>query len=170
MQKTTQLRGARVLLTDDNAINRQVVRLFLQPQGAVITEATNGQEALDALSGGDFDLVLLDLHMPVMDGSEAIRLIRASDHAWRDIPVIALTADAMAGDRERLLAMGMSGYVSKPVDQGALLTAIGVALGGASAGCCRDVGNGGRCSRRPWRCPRGTRSPDRLIRLADTSG
>ncbi len=134
LQKNTQLRGARVLLTDDNAINRQVVRLFLQPQGAVITEATNGQEALDALGGGDFDLVLLDLHMPVMDGSEAIRLIRASDHAWRDIPVIALTADAMAGDRERLLAMGMSGYVSKPVDQGALLTAIGVALGGASAG------------------------------------
>ena len=138
VQKTTQLRGARVLLTDDNAINRQVVRLFLQPQGAVITEATNGQEALDALGGGDFDLVLLDLHMPVMDGSEAIRLIRASDHAWRDIPVIALTADAMAGDRERLLAMGMSGYVSKPVEQGALLTAIGLALGGRAAGAAAD--------------------------------
>lgn len=133
-QRQTRLRGARVLLTDDNAINRQVVRLFLQPQGAIISEATNGQEALDALSGADFDLVLLDLHMPVMDGSEAIRQIRASEHSWRDIPVIALTADAMAGDRERLLAMGMSGYVSKPVDQSALLTAIGVALSGQTAG------------------------------------
>ena len=138
-QRQTRLRGARVLLTDDNAINRQVVRLFLQPQGAIITEATNGQEALDALSGNDFDLVLLDLHMPVMDGSEAIRQIRASEHAWRDIPVIALTADAMAGDRERLLAMGMSDYVSKPVDQSALLTAIGVALG-APAGAAATSG------------------------------
>jgi hypothetical protein len=124
-----RLRGARVLLTDDNAINRQVVRLFLQPQGAHITEASNGQEALDALGAQPFDLVLLDLHMPVMDGAEAIRQIRASTHAWRDIPVIALTADAMAGDRERLLMMGMSGYVSKPVDQDVLLAAIGAALG-----------------------------------------
>jgi len=132
-EKRTRLRDARVLLTDDNAINRQVVRLFLQPQGAIITEATNGQEALDALSTQPFDLVLLDLHMPVMDGAEAIRQIRASSHGWRDIPVIALTADAMAGDRERLLAMGMSGYVSKPVDQGELLAAIGVALGAPAA-------------------------------------
>src|SRR5262249_28940701 len=90
-----RLRGARVLLTDDNAINRQVVRLFLQPQGAVITEATNGREALDQLAADRFDLLLLDVHMPVMDGVETITRIRASDEAWRDIPVIALTADAM---------------------------------------------------------------------------
>ena len=67
-----------MLLTDDNAINRQVVRLFLQPQGAIITEAANGREALDALARQPFDLVLLDVHMPVMDGVEAIRHIRAS--------------------------------------------------------------------------------------------
>jgi signal transduction histidine kinase/CheY-like chemotaxis protein len=125
-----RLRDAHVLLTDDNAINRQVVRLFLQPQGAILTEATNGQEALDRLESEHFDLVLLDVHMPVMDGTEAIRRIRSSSAPWSRIPVIALTADAMSGDRERLIAMGMSGYVSKPIDQGELLSVIGRILGG----------------------------------------
>ena len=129
----SHLRGARVLLTDDNAVNRQVVRMFIQPQGAIITEATNGQEALDALARERFDLVLLDVHMPVMDGVETIRRIRESRSAWRSMPVIALTADAMAGDRERLIALGMSGYVSKPIDQSELLSAIAMALGGSVA-------------------------------------
>ncbi|HVY88660.1 MAG TPA: ATP-binding protein [Hyphomonadaceae bacterium] len=131
--RIARLRGARVLLTDDNAINRQVVRLFLQPQGVQLTEAANGKEALDLLAQRPFDLVLLDVHMPVMDGTEAIRRIRASSEAWRDLPVIALTADAMAGDRERLIAIGMSGYVSKPIDQGELLGEIGRVLGIASS-------------------------------------
>ncbi|MDP3740052.1 MAG: ATP-binding protein [Hyphomonadaceae bacterium] len=129
-----KLRGARILLTDDNAINRQVVRLFLQPQGAVLAEATNGREALDQLARQPFDLVLLDVHMPVMDGPEAIRHIRASTEAWRDLPVIALTADAMSGDRERFIALGMSGYVSKPIDQNELLCEIGRVLGLAAPG------------------------------------
>ncbi len=124
-----RLRDARVLLTDDNAINRQVVRLFLQPQGALITEAANGREALDALERQPFDLVLLDVHMPVMDGVETIGHIRRSREAWRDIPVIALTADAMTGDRERLMSLGLNGYVSKPIDQSDLLTVIGRVLG-----------------------------------------
>jgi signal transduction histidine kinase/CheY-like chemotaxis protein len=126
---TRRLQGARILLTDDNAINRQVARLFLQPQGAEIVEATNGKEALDALARQPFDLVLLDIHMPVMDGMEAIRHIRASSEPWRDTPVIALTADAMAGDRERLLSLGLNGYVPKPLDQSELLTVIGRVLG-----------------------------------------
>ena len=114
------LRGARVLLTDDNAVNRQVVKLFLAPHGCKIIEAVNGQDALDKLAAAEFDLVLLDVHMPVMDGKEAIQRIRASDQPWRDIPVIALTADAMNGDREHLISLGMSDYLSKPVDQHAL--------------------------------------------------
>ncbi|MEY2757356.1 MAG: hypothetical protein RIR33_1134 [Pseudomonadota bacterium] len=126
-----RLRGARVLLTDDNAINRQVARLFLQPQGAEITEAVNGREALHALARDAFDLVLLDVHMPVMDGVETIRRIRESTANWRSIPVIALTADAMAGDRERLLAIGMTGYVAKPIDQTELLSTIAAVLGGS---------------------------------------
>jgi len=124
-----RLRGARLLLADDNAINRQVARLFLQPQGVAITEAVNGQEALDRLAAESFDLVLLDVHMPVMDGIQAIRAIRSSGQPWSTLPVIALTADAMSGDRDRFIAMGMSGYVSKPIDRAELLTEIGRVLG-----------------------------------------
>jgi CheY-like chemotaxis protein len=115
------LRGARILVTDDNALNRKIIRLMLTPQGCEITEAANGREALDHLAAQTFDLVLLDAHMPVMDGVEAIRLIRISPEHWRTLPVIALTADAMAGDREKYLAMGMTEYLSKPVDKHALI-------------------------------------------------
>jgi signal transduction histidine kinase/CheY-like chemotaxis protein len=131
-QQPGRLRDARLLLAEDNAINRQVVRLFLQPQGAIITEAVNGSEALELLARREFDLVLLDVHMPVMDGIEAIARIRASNQAWSNLPVIALTADAMSGDRGRLIAMGMSGYVSKPIDQKELLSEIGRVLGGVA--------------------------------------
>jgi PAS domain S-box-containing protein len=110
------LMGMRVLLTDDNAINRQVIKLFLAPQGCDVVEATNGKEALDKIATAEFDLVLLDVHMPVMDGKEAIQRLRANPK-WAQLPVIALTADAMSGDRERYLALGMTDYVSKPVDQ-----------------------------------------------------
>jgi CheY-like chemotaxis protein len=111
------LRGVRVLLTDDNAINRQVIKLFLAPQGVEIVEATNGKEALDAVSSQPFDIVLLDVHMPVMDGKEAIQRMRAANKPWSVIPVIALTADAMTGDREKYLGLGMTDYIAKPVDQ-----------------------------------------------------
>jgi signal transduction histidine kinase/AmiR/NasT family two-component response regulator len=117
-------RGLRLLLVDDNTINRSVARLLLAPTGVIVTEAANGKEALDRLAEQLFDLVLLDVHMPVMDGTEAIRHIRAANAPWRDIPVIALTADAMSGDRERLLSIGMTGYASKPIEQAALLNEI----------------------------------------------
>jgi signal transduction histidine kinase/ActR/RegA family two-component response regulator len=123
------LRGRRLLLTDDNAINRQVIKLFLAPLGFEIREAANGQEALDLLAAEPFDIVLLDVHMPVMDGKVAIEKIRNSGQAWSGIPVIALTADAMAGDREKFLALGMTDYVSKPVDQRELIAKLHKALG-----------------------------------------
>ncbi|MBI1361980.1 MAG: response regulator [Alphaproteobacteria bacterium] len=128
-QPPRSLRGIRVLLTDDNAVNRQVIKLFLAPQAMDITEATNGKEALDLLSTREFDVVLLDVHMPVMDGKEAIQRMRASREAWGQLPVIALTADAMSGDREKYLALGMSDYVSKPVDQRELLARLHGVLG-----------------------------------------
>ena len=114
--------GARVLLVDDNAVNRQVVKLFLAQVAPRIVEATNGHEALARLAEQPFDIVLLDVHMPVMDGRETIARIRASDQAWKNIPVIALTADAMSGDRERYLGMGMDDYISKPIDARELAT------------------------------------------------
>jgi len=134
------LRGVKVLLTDDNAINRQVIRLFLAPHGCEITEAANGREALDKLSSQPFDIVLLDVHMPVMDGKEAIGLIRASSDSWSQLPVIALTADAMSGDRERYLAMGMTDYVAKPVDQRELISKLSVSLGLSGAAAAVKTG------------------------------
>ena len=120
--------GARILLVDDNAVNRQVVKLFLNPLGLTIREAVNGKDALDALRRAPFDLVLLDVHMPVMDGCETIKAIRSSVDAWHDVPVIALTADAMSGDRERYLSIGMTDYLSKPIDQRELVSKMTAAL------------------------------------------
>ncbi len=124
-----RLRGLKVLLVDDNAVNRQVVKLFLAQLSPKFVEAVNGQEALDRLHDEKFDIVLLDVHMPVMDGKEAIRHIRASSNEWRSLPVIALTADAMSGDREKYLALGMSDYVSKPLDQRELTAKIAGVMG-----------------------------------------
>jgi CheY-like chemotaxis protein len=114
----------RVLLVDDHPINRQVASLFLRPFNMRIVEAVNGQEALEAIKHEVFDLVLLDMHMPVMDGPTCIAAIRASSESWKDIAVVALTADAMSGDRERYLAMGMNGYLSKPLAERDLLSEI----------------------------------------------
>lgn len=118
------LEGIRILLVDDNAINRKVARMMLAPSGVTITEAADGQETLNTLGRETFDIVLLDVHMPVMDGMEAIAHIRASSEPWNNVAVIALTADAMTGDQDRLLAAGMDGYTSKPIDQRAMLIEI----------------------------------------------
>ncbi len=114
----------RVLLVDDHPINRQVASLFLRPFNMRIVEAVNGAEALAALERETFDIVLLDMHMPVMDGPTTIAKIRASGEPWAKTMVIALTADAMSGDRERYLAMGMDGYLSKPLAERDLLSEI----------------------------------------------
>jgi signal transduction histidine kinase/ActR/RegA family two-component response regulator len=112
----SNIRGVRVLLTDDNSTNRKVVKLFLAPHGCLITEAENGKETLEKLASEPFDLVLLDIHMPVMDGAQTIQAIRRSAESWHRVPVIALTADAMVGDREKYLALGMDAFVTKPID------------------------------------------------------
>jgi CheY-like chemotaxis protein/two-component sensor histidine kinase len=108
----------RILLVEDERINLRSLHYLLGKAGFPVTEAENGREALERLRDGDFDLVLMDVQMPVMDGVEATRCIRqglaGADRA--DIPVIALTAYAMPGDRERFLAAGMDAYLSKPAD------------------------------------------------------
>lgn len=133
-----QLRNARILVVDDNAVNRQILGLMLAPLGLSITEAENGREALEKLAAARFDLVLLDVHMPVMDGCQTIAAIRRSEASWGAIPVIALTADAMSGDRERYLALGMDDYVAKPVDQGDLHSKL-LALLGESGTAARSA-------------------------------
>jgi CheY-like chemotaxis protein len=119
-----RLSNLRVLLVDDHPVNRRIASLFLKPLNISVVEATNGRECLDVLAAEPFDLVLLDMHMPVMDGPTTIRVIRSSNAPWATIPVVALTADAMSGDRERYLAMGMSGYLSKPLAERDLLSEI----------------------------------------------
>ncbi len=113
----------RVLLVEDNRINQVVALRLLEKTLGVIAEAVdNGQEALDALAAGDYDVVLMDYHMPVMDGLTATRRIREGDPGVRDprIPVVAMTANATPEAREECLAAGMDDYVPKPINSGVL--------------------------------------------------
>ena len=135
----------RILVVDDNATNRQVAKLFLARIQSEIVEAENGAEALQRLTEQSFDVVLLDVHMPVMDGCETIRRIRASDQPWRDLPVIALTADAMEGDRERFVAMGMTDYLAKPIDRRLLLNKVHEATARAAVEAQPDETLHGAC-------------------------
>ncbi len=121
---TLKNQNLRLLLVDDHPINRQVASLFLRPFNMRIVEATNGLEALSALKRETFDIVLLDVHMPVMDGAQTIRTIRDSSELWKNVPVIALAADAMSGDKERYLGMGMDSYLSKPLAERDLIAEI----------------------------------------------
>ena len=106
-------------------INRELVRTILEKRGHKVTLAENGQEALDAWRNGSFDLLLMDIQMPEMDGLTATRIIREEElQRGGHVPVIAMTAYAMAGDRERCLQAGMDDYVAKPVNPSELMTVI----------------------------------------------
>jgi two-component system, sensor histidine kinase and response regulator len=109
------LEGARVLLVEDNEINQQVAMEILAGAGLIVSLASNGQEAVDALQANRFDVVLMDVQMPVMDGYTATRTIRR-DPRFKELPIIAMTAHAMAGDQERSTAAGMDDHVTKPID------------------------------------------------------
>lgn len=110
-----QLRGARVLLVEDNALNQELAQELLNNAGIAVVLADNGQEALDRLAQDTrFDAVLMDCQMPVMDGYEATRQIRAMPQ-FRTIPIIAMTANAMMGERERVIAAGMVDHIPKPL-------------------------------------------------------
>lgn len=119
-------RKLRVLLVEDNPDNRMMAEILLKRQGMEIVSATNGAEGVNALHGEKFDLVLMDIQMPIMDGLEAARKIRndQSGDIDRDIPIIAVTAHALKGDKERFLLSGMNDYVSKPIDMPLLLSKI----------------------------------------------
>ena len=110
--------GLRILLADDDGVSRQIASLLLDKIGCKVHAVENGEKVLSALENGQFDLVLVDIQMPVMGGLEAAKEIRSGRCGERNkqIPIIALTACAMSGDRERFMESGMSGYVEKPLE------------------------------------------------------
>ncbi|KQV86746.1 response regulator [Rhizobacter sp. Root1221] len=109
------LAGAHVLLVEDNSFNQELARDLLGRAQIVVRVANNGREAIDMLARERFDAVLMDCQMPVMDGYEATRELRGHPE-WRDLPVIAMTANAMVGDREKVLAAGMNDHIAKPIN------------------------------------------------------
>jgi signal transduction histidine kinase len=114
----------RILVVEDNQVNQKVVTAVLRKRGFYIELANDGQEALSKLeNSAAFDLVLMDVQMPVLDGLEATRIIR-KEQRWKQLPIIAMTAHAMNGDKERCLEAGMSGYISKPVHPSLLLSTV----------------------------------------------
>jgi two-component system, sensor histidine kinase and response regulator len=117
------IRGASVLLVDDVELNREVGREILQEAGVSVEVAINGQQALEKIRQGKYQLVLMDIQMPVLDGLAATREIR-TDARFRDLPILAMTAHAMTGDREESLAAGMNDHLTKPIDPVALYTAL----------------------------------------------
>ena len=120
-----QVHPRRVLLVEDNEINRRVAVGLLRSRGHQVVLAENGQEAVETLADQEFDVVLMDMQMPVMDGYEATAAIRHREHqTGGHIPIVAMTAEALKGDRERCLTVGMDDYVSKPINPAEMYRAI----------------------------------------------
>jgi CheY-like chemotaxis protein len=109
----------KVLIVEDNAVNRELLRELLELRGYAVMEACNGMEALDQIAKTQPDILLLDLSMPVLDGFGTIEKIR-KDPNFKSLPVLAVTAYAMHGDREKILTSGFNGYLSKPINPMAL--------------------------------------------------
>ncbi len=124
-QKKWNLKGIRILLAEDNEINQQIVREFLEDVGVEVSIVENGLEAFIAVRDNykDYDLILMDLHMPVLDGYKAARRIKNEIKNF-NLPIIALTADAMSGTKEQVIEWGMDDYVTKPIAPEALFKAI----------------------------------------------
>jgi two-component system sensor histidine kinase/response regulator len=110
-------------VAEDNEINQQVAREILEAAGFVVELAGNGREAVEKVRSAQYDAVLMDIQMPIVDGLQATRELR-QDGRFRDLPIIAMTAHAMAGDREQSLQAGMNDHVTKPIDPDALFTVL----------------------------------------------
>ena len=118
-KQEVRVEGLRVLLAEDNELNREIAVALLSRKGIIVEEAENGQICVDKLKAaavGYYDAVLMDLRMPVMNGYEATKAIRALDRADAKLPIIAMTADAFAEDMQRCLEVGMNAHMAKPID------------------------------------------------------
>lgn len=107
--------AARVLYIEDNAGNRMLVRRILEAEGYSVTEAVDGPSGLKTAAEGQFDLILLDINLPEIDGYDLARRLRSMSNL-QSVPILAVTANVMQGDRERTLAAGCDGYIQKPID------------------------------------------------------
>jgi signal transduction histidine kinase/AmiR/NasT family two-component response regulator len=119
-----QVESPRVLLVEDNAVNRRVALHMLENENCRVDAVDNGQKAVEAVEQRSYDAIIMDVQMPVMDGLQATRLIREREAGKRRTPIIAMTAGAMEGDRERCLQAGMDDYLAKPVSQAAVGTVV----------------------------------------------
>ncbi|MDP2116155.1 MAG: response regulator, partial [Brevundimonas sp.] len=119
-----------VLVVDDHPVNREVARILLEAFGCEVVEVCDGQEALDAVESRRFDLVLMDVRMPRMDGLEATRRIRTLPGTGEALSIVAMTADAMPEDVSRCLAAGMNAHMAKPINQAGLLAMVNRAITG----------------------------------------
>lgn len=121
---TAQKNRGRVLIVEDNPINQRVAVILANKLGFVADVASDGSEALNMVRGQDYTLILMDCQMPVMDGFEATRAIRALDAPVSQIPIIAVTANVMEGQRDKCLAAGMNDYLPKPINKDVLRKAV----------------------------------------------
>ncbi len=117
----------KILLVEDNPVNRRLAEFLLRSQGYQVRAATNAQEAFDTIKAERPDLILMDVQLPGMDGLEATRQLK-EDPTTRDIPVVAVTSYAMKGDREKALAAGCAGYITKPIDKDTFVREIATVL------------------------------------------
>jgi two-component system sensor histidine kinase/response regulator len=114
-EQLATIKGARILLVEDNDLNQEVATELLRDAGFIVDLAENGQIALDKVKAADYDIVLMDMQMPVMDGVTATQEIRKEER-FKNLPVVAMTANAMQGDRDRCMAAGMNDHVAKPIE------------------------------------------------------
>ena len=120
----------KILLVEDNPVNRWLAEFLLRSQGYQVRAATNAQEAFNTIQTERPDLILMDVQLPGMDGLEATRKIK-EEPSTRDIPVVAVTSYAMKGDREKALAAGCTGYITKPIDKDTFIQEVATVLGGS---------------------------------------
>jgi CheY-like chemotaxis protein len=142
------LSGTRVLLVDDNAINRELAMDLLKRAGIVVSVACDGQEALDMLARQRFDGVLMDCQMPVMDGYAATRALRQRPEL-KGLPVIAMTANTMVGDREKVLEAGMNDHIAKPIKIDEMFATLARWIGPTAAAASSPAAGAAGAAERP---------------------